>query len=695
MNPQNPKEKRVLYVLLGTLIILFILLISLLTRKKSLEQQGLIPSPPSNETISNQPPVKVALPQPVFSDYTLGTDLPTLPASVKLSDIKTSYTTGEALNFATKIGFPQAIVEEGVDLVFVTDQPDNPQALLTINRKTGNLMFSAESGYPAGGGTDPTSAAQAFLNRMGLMDDTLIAYATYERASTPGVTYIEFHRDWTKLGLPYLNPVGALNLSETEKLSDVKLGYVEVNAPPDPDIVSASDNNVGKIRPNNFNTVTVAVNEDNTISWVSSNLKLFSQTQTKTSAANLKTPEEALEEFKSGKASFSLTKPMGDGAVDVQTVYPDNQALAENAVITDFLLSYIDDITQKTQTTLYPHYIIKGTATLDSGYQVAFVQTLSAVKQINTLGVFAQNTEPSVFPGQGSTLQYGTFNWLTPPPAEAAACAGLTQIFALPNGGYIGWYPNVEPRTWYYVPAPGETVDQAKFMEIKKIIRWEAAKACRESKIDPSVCAFANAGVDIQTACLYLGTGSPNMYFYQETVKKMQVKLSKATTYVDPAYTSDKTWSFTAYPGQNISLDNGVTRSKLYYEYNKKVFDPVQSSLKNSPAGFLVEKNKLAEFVALVADKVGLNATEQADLLVEMTREANKLSGKTLKVGLFTRETLDKLLPVSINPHPRSFTRLLFYLTSASGKEKLTEPALQKVDRNGDNVVVEVGAVGF
>ena len=124
MNPQSPKEKRVLYILLGTLIILFILLISLLTRKKSLEQQGLIPQPPSNEMISNQPPVKLALPQPVFSDYTLETDLPVLPASVKLSDIKTSYTTGEALNFATKIGFPQAIVEEGVDLVFVTDQPD-------------------------------------------------------------------------------------------------------------------------------------------------------------------------------------------------------------------------------------------------------------------------------------------------------------------------------------------------------------------------------------------------------------------------------------------------------------------------------------------------------------------------------------------------------------------------------------------
>ena len=117
--------------------------------------------------------------------------------------------------------------------------------------------------------------------------------------------------------------------------------------------------------------------------------------------------------------------------------------------------------------------------------------------------------------------------------------------------------------------------------------------------------------------------------------------------------------------------------------------------MKNNPAGFLVEKSELAEFVGLVANKAGLTATEQSDLLIEMNREANKLSGKFLKVGLFARETVDKLLPVTIKPQPQSFTRLLFYLTSVGGNEKLSEPLVQKVERSGDNVVVEVGAVGF
>src|SRR3990172_1191767 len=156
MNLPKIQEKRVLYILLGTLVILFLLLITLLSRKQKLEQQIANQTPPSLP--GGQQPSVSSLPRTVFSDYTLNTELPALPTSVKLSDLKTTRTTGEALDIATKIGFTNAIVDDGVNLVLVTDQAGDQQALLSFNKTSGNFLFTAEKGYPSGvSGGDPTS----------------------------------------------------------------------------------------------------------------------------------------------------------------------------------------------------------------------------------------------------------------------------------------------------------------------------------------------------------------------------------------------------------------------------------------------------------------------------------------------------------------------------------------------------------
>src|SRR3989338_902360 len=635
MNLQKVGDKRVFYILVGTLILLFVLLLSLLSKKRVLDQQILTQNQQGTDQSQNQglPPQTVSspLPQTVFSDYTLNTNLPTLPDSVKLSDLKTSYTTGEALDLATKIGFENSIVDDGVGMILVTDQGENQQGLLPMRKKNGDWLLVSEKGYPSGS-TDPTAAARSFLAEMGFMDDTLEAYATYKRASFPGVTFVEFHRSWEKLGLPYLNPVGALNLDETESLADVKLGYIEKSAPDDPDVTESSDGSPGKIRPNQFNTITIGVSEENgNVMTVTSNAKLFTKTQQKSSSQSLKTPEEALEELKSGKASFSLVKPTGEGAIDMKNVFPNDQAVVENATINEVILTYLDEVGQKTQNTLYPYYLYRGVGT-SAGYQVQFVQTVPAVKQINTLGVFAQNSQVTVFPGQGSTLQYGTFNWLSPAPNpnQSLACAGLTQIFQLPNGAYIGWFPQVPERSWYYVPAPGETVDAAKMLEIKKILRWEAAKACKGSINDPAICAYSDATVNLQTACYYLGTGSPFIYVYTKTPKQMQISLPQSVSYADPVFSQEKTWSFTASPDQTLTFSNGLTRQKLYWEFDKQVLESRLSSLKKNSQGFVVDKNSLGEFADSVSQKLGLNLQEKESLLVELTREANKLTSKTL-----------------------------------------------------------------
>ena len=591
-------------------------------------------------------------------------------------------------------------MDDGAGILLVTDKSEDGEqhGLLSYNKQTGNWLVVSENGYPTGG-TDPTSAARSYLQKLGIWDDTLTVTATYKRESYPGVTFVEVHRSWENLGLPLVNPLGVLNLTESERLADVRLGYIENAAPEDPDVIESSDGNAGKVRPNQFNTITVGIlDENNYVTNLTSNMKLLAKTEQKASNQTLKTPEEAFEDLRNGKTTFSLAKPTGEGTIEIQNVFPENQVELQNAVINEVMLTYIDEFGQKTQSsTLYPYYLFRGTATTSSGYNVHFVQTIAAVKQINTLGVFAQNSAPTVFPGQGSTLQYGTFNWLSPAPnpIQGVACAGLTQIFQLPNGGYIGWYPSQPERNWYYVPPAGQAPDAAQWLEIKKVIRWEVAKACKGSINDPAICAYSETTTSLQTACMFIGSGSPFVHVYTKTPSQMQINLPESVTYADPAFTSGKTWSFTTSSEKTLTLVSGLTKEKLYYEYNKEVLKSVKFSLKNSSEGFLVNKNKLSEFVDSVAASAGLNSEEKTDLLVELTKEAKKVNSDTLKVGLLDKAILDKVLPVSVTPQPDSYYRFLLFLTANEPGEKLSDPQIEKVQRDGDVVVVEVGAVSF
>ncbi|OGK41114.1 hypothetical protein A3A74_02100 [Candidatus Roizmanbacteria bacterium RIFCSPLOWO2_01_FULL_35_13] len=687
------QDKRVFYILAGTLVILLVLFVTLLNKQKKIRELANRSQNQNNNV--GQPPLSLPLPRAQFAGYTLQAELPSLPTSVKLSDLKTSYTTGEALDIATKIGFKNSVVDDGVNLVLVTNQEEDQQTMLSFNKTNGVFLFASELGYPSGG-SNPESAARSFLNKMGLMDDTLEVTATYKRESHPEVTFVELHRSWEKLGLPILNPVGALNLEETERLADVKLGVVEATAPDDPDITWSSDGFEGKMRPNDFNTITVAVIDDNnTILSVMSNVKILAKTQVKESAQTLKTPEEAFAEVQTGKTSFSLVKPTGEGVFESMNVFPNSEAVGDNAVVTDVILTYIDDINQKSQTTLYPYYLFRGTTTLNSGYQAQFVQTVPALKQVNTLGVFAQNSAPTVFPGQGSTLQYGTFNWLSPAPnpKNALACAGLTQMYTLANGGYIGWYPNTPPRTWYYVPPAGEVVDAQRIADLKVELWAVVARACKESKVDPTVCGVP-PDLNIQTACYHVSTGSPFVYVYPDTTKKMSVSLVKqGLTYSDPPLSKEKVWNFTA-DAEKLTFSNGLVRNKLYYEYDKSLFKPTFDQLKKETKGFAVNKNNLNEFINDVAEKAGLNSAEKTGLTIELTREVNKLSSSTLKVGLLDRAVLDQVLPVSITPQPEVYHRFFLYVTTADANEKLTSPTVDRLTRV-DDLVVEIGVLGF
>lgn len=696
MDMQKVMNKKVFYILLATLIFMLVLFVVLLSRNKI--TQRLTPEVGTENTTPAQRQTKTQpLPKTNFSEYSLNVVFPTLPALFKTYTFKTSVTAEEVQNWAKTIGFKNVVIKEGANLIMATDQMENDQALLSVNKNNGSFLLINNTGFPVEiPDSDYGVAAKSFLDRLGIFDQSLVVSATYKRESAPGVTYVELHRDWNKLGLPLYNPVGILNLEEAVKLADVSLGYLENNAPADADIVSSSDNHPGKIRPNNFNTATVAIDETtNSVITVNSNLRLFERIEQKPAGQSLKTPEEALEELQKGQYSFSLVKPTGEGDINLGNVFPENMVGVRDAVINDFILTYVDDVTQKKQTALIPHYLFRGTASLESGYQVQFVQTVSALKDNNTLGLFAENAIPTVFTGQGNTIQYGTFNIPAPTPGSTAAdCSLIDHIFKLPNGGYMAWYPNSEPRNWFYIPPPGETLTPEELDAIDDEMRALTTAACNLSKKDPSICA-APANFSASN-CYFVGSASPFLHLYSKNTRDVKVRLNKnQIVYNDPPFTLPDGWDFRLDPASNLIFANGITGRGLYYEFNKEYFRPEFSKLRDDSRGFIVKKVDLKDFIDKLAEQLELNAAEKLSLSAELNKEKSNISAESLKIGIIDRQTLDKILPVQIYPQPETAERLIFYLTEGNPDNKINPPVLKPVDRNSDFSLVEIGAIGF
>ncbi|MBM4402206.1 MAG: hypothetical protein FJ044_03110, partial [Candidatus Cloacimonetes bacterium] len=227
----------------------------------------------------------------------------------------------------------------------------------------------------------PQAIAQSYLSELGLWDDTLVFTTTYQRTDLPGLTFVEFHRSWEKVGLPILNIVGMMNVPEEKRLSGIALASQNTNPPDDPRIINVSNGLNGKERPNDFNTITVGVGNDGRILFIDSNLrKLEAMDSTTNLNFTLKTPQEVLLELEQGKGIFSLIMPTGEGVLDFNKVYPENIAHGKKATINDFLFAYLEKANGVEQKFLQPMYVFRGTSTLDSGYHVQFVQAIPAIK---------------------------------------------------------------------------------------------------------------------------------------------------------------------------------------------------------------------------------------------------------------------------------------------------------------------------
>lgn len=430
-------------------IMVFVLLISAIIisfsgskdKTKDKDAVSVIPVPVSSSSSQNK---TFPAPSVFFEKYTNNSSTPTEYSKlvknngINVYSFKSNFSDSEVAEFVKDLGLTGAKNStSSADYVIAynfsnTAYDENPKlandrGMLTFNKLTGSFDYQSfgvktPKGYKSG--QDAKLTAASFLssfsiNNTKLADSSLVCDITYQRKDLPDTTFVECHRNWEKIGLPIYNFIGILNVSENTNLSSLKLGSVDSNSPEDKSVTSVTMNGVktpaanGKIRPNDFNTVTVAVNNtDGRILSVSSNLRWI-ESEKSQPLTNLLTPDEALKQFMDHKSDLSLTIPAGSGTIDWGKIYQNNQAHAKEAIITEHLLSYLENPPSVKQSYLTPMYTIRGYATLDTGFRVNFIQTVPALKD-NVLGAATENSQ--LIAESPDSIQLGVYDPANPSP---------------------------------------------------------------------------------------------------------------------------------------------------------------------------------------------------------------------------------------------------------------------------------------
>ncbi len=383
------RTKRLSLLIFPILIFFILLMVFILPRKDSQttsQNKGKEKTKVKSQT--------VLAPSVYFEEYDNKTLLPYLPPSLSTYKLKDNYSLAEAQTIANQFGLTQ--YKEDNDKKYITFynfSDPSYMGIMTFKTSNGALTFRSYGNHilPNIPGTTNQKVYE-YLLTLGLADSTVSCETSYKRNAEiiENTTFYECHRDWSKAGLAILNPVGILNLPENQSLTSLKQGIVENDGPIDPSITATSTGQDGKARPNDFNTITVAIENGERIVAIESNLrKIISTRQLDT--YEVLSPSEAMQMLQNHESALSLTIPAGAGTLSWSAVYPNNIAEAKIAEITDFFLSYIEKPVDQTQQVLTPMYIARGKATLSSGYTVRFIELIPAERD-GTL-IFAQKKQ--------------------------------------------------------------------------------------------------------------------------------------------------------------------------------------------------------------------------------------------------------------------------------------------------------------
>jgi hypothetical protein len=350
-------------------------------RNKVTPVQNTIPSQPNSTSLS-----KVGLPKVNFRNYEVKAPSPQVPTQSKILTFKTNYTLDEAKTFASKFGLAsEKRSTENPDYVIYTNTDDpEKRGVMTFNLKTGSFTFQSLGEIRPSlnvGSQAPLLAASIFVKDIGLDDGTITCANTYERKDIADAIFVKCNRDPAKVGGQIYGYPGILSVSEDIPFQSLKTGSVDPQAPTNDQIINTSDGTNGKIQPEEYNTITVALSKKTgRILSVKSTLRQ-TVSQEKATSTDLISPQDALDKIKKGGAEQSLVIPAGQGVPSWQNVFANNEAIGRQATVTDYVIAYLEKPGFVAQEKLAPYYIFRGLSKLETGYTARFVQVVPATKK--------------------------------------------------------------------------------------------------------------------------------------------------------------------------------------------------------------------------------------------------------------------------------------------------------------------------
>lgn len=245
--------------------------------------------------------------------------------------------------------------------------------ILSVNRESGYWTFMsvylpASSDRPAESRDDAVVVATKYLKDKGIYPLRSGVPQTYRR-----IDRSEWFVEWHMPGepIPVVNHTGLLSVDFDNPDSKESL-------PETKNIFETSDGMDNVLRPNDFNTITVAVRESGQVSFVEYNMHQIART---VEGVEVISAEEAFGRLNEGDGTLGMVVPSDlNTPRSFEEVFPDGIAKSNQARVRKVMLAYLDKGQGLPQQYLSPVYAFRGDAKLDSGELVDFSIVVSALK---------------------------------------------------------------------------------------------------------------------------------------------------------------------------------------------------------------------------------------------------------------------------------------------------------------------------
>lgn len=172
----------------------------------------------------------------------------------------------------------------------------------------------------------------------------------------------------------------------------------------------------------------------------------------------------------------------------------------------------------------------------------------------------------------------------------------------------------------------------------------------------------------------------PAIYLYPKEKTNVNVKIAPQgkLTLTIPKYPTDG-WQVTAYPNGKIDSGNSFY-NYLYYEA-----EIPDSIILKPKTGFVLEHKDLSKLLEKLLPKLGLNKNESSEFSDYWLKVLPK--SPYYFIGVVSKNELDKISPLYINPSPDNIIRVTLYFEALDRKVDVNPPSFPVFKRTGFTVV--------